>query len=114
MNNEIEGLQRELTKIKTHNQNSSIQLSTKVDALKIECVSFGSFYIFEQLTYLICQTYRQAETREKVRKLKERTIAEIVKNVEEILKTKAYVSEQLEHLARMAKEDEARGLEEDS
>lgn len=48
-----------------------------------------------------------------MRKLKERTIAEIVKNVEEILKTKAYISEQLEHLARMAKEDEARGLEED-
>lgn len=60
------------------------------------------------------KTYRQAETREKVRKLKERTIAEIVKNVEEILETKAYVSEELEHLARMARDDEARGLEEDS
>lgn len=43
MNNEIEGLQKELTKIKTHNQNSSIQLSTKVDALKIECVSLVLF-----------------------------------------------------------------------
>lgn len=60
------------------------------------------------------KTYRQAETREKVRKLKERTIAEIVKNVEEILETKAYVSEELEHLARMARDDEARGLEDDS
>ena len=113
MNNEIESLQKELTKIKTHDQNSSIQLSTKVEALKIECVSLVHF-VYEQLPYLTCHPYRQAETREKVRKLKERTIAEIVKNVEEILKTKAYVSEQLEHLARMAKEDEARGLEEDS
>jgi len=41
-------------------------------------------------------------------------MAEIVTNVEEIFKTKAYVSEQLEHLARMTKDEEARGLEEDS
>ena len=112
MNNEIEGLQKELAKIKTHNQNSSIQMQAKVDALKIECVSLVHF-VYEQPPYLTCQPYRQAETREKVRKLKEKTIAEIVTNVEEILKTKAYVSEQLEHLALMAKDDEARGLEED-
>lgn len=60
MNNEIEGLQRELTKIKTHNQSSSIQLSTKVDALKIEYVSSVRFVSGSILKVSTLQASRDA------------------------------------------------------